>query len=114
MVELHWEGSAPTACGAGLFLLMNGKFLLSGTGDTPALHFHWVFLTTSCTEQFEALKEELAKRRQECLELTVIKEEDAALVLVKTPRGTLRGQAQIKEFLGVASYNPNYIFKRCL
>ena len=47
------------------------KVLLSGTGETPALHFHWVFLTTSCTEQFEALHEELDKRRQECQELKV-------------------------------------------
>ena len=80
------------------------KVLLSGTGETPALHFHWVFLTTSCTEQFEAVEEELDKRRQECQELKVRKEEDAALVTVKTPRGTLRGQAQNKEFLEIASY----------
>ena len=32
------------------------------------------------------------------------KEEDAALVTVKTLRGTLRGQAQIKKFLEIASY----------
>ena len=92
---------------------MNGKFLVSGTGETPALHFHWVFLTTSCTEQFEAVEEELDKWRQECQELKVRKEEDAALVTVKTPRGTLRGQAQIKEFLEIASYNP-IKKKRCI
>ena len=80
---------------------MNGKFLVSGTGETPALHFHWVFLTTSCTEQFEAVEEELDKWRQECQELKVRKEEDAALVTVKTPRGTLRGPGvRIFHFVG--------------